>query len=63
MAKNGKMSEGETVALIHHYGRKIADAHGGLAGASRADVVGWADRVAQLARTLPARNPQYLCED
>lgn len=64
MAKrNGKISEGETVALIHHYGERIARAGGGLAGSSRRDVIEWAERVVALARTLPAKNAMYLCDD
>lgn len=58
-----KLSQGETIALIHHYGRMLSGAHGGLGGASRSEVIEWAHRAAALANTLPRKNGQYLRDD
>lgn len=59
-----KLSEEETIALIHYYGGLIAGARGrGIDGVTRADMVRWGERIVHLAKTLPARNPSYLCEE
>lgn len=63
MAKRqSKLSESETLSLIHHYGGRLAHCGGGLAGATRDDLIAWSDRLAQLVRDMPAKNSAYLCE-
>lgn len=63
MAKKQNIeTEGETLALIHHYGHKLATCSGGLCGATRADLIEWSDRLGQLVRAMPAKNSLYLSE-
>ncbi len=58
-----KMNEGEALALINHYGRKIAGASGGVGGCSRADIIEWAGRVAALAKQMRGKNSSYLRDE
>ena len=57
-----KMNEGETLALIRHYGNALSYVGQGAFSDSRAEIIANAERALQLAKSLPAKNSAYLSE-
>lgn len=57
------MDEGETLALIRHYGHELSGVGLGAIVYTRYDIISFAERVLQLAKNLPEKNSAYLREE